>query len=112
MGPGRDENRVDEGVAPVERCIAGVEVERDRVRPRAEGGGREDDVPVDQPRLERQAPDIDPVQGAHLIGREIEREGGALVAQRERNRRVPCDSLRPVRRNRERQGVPKVGDPG
>src|SRR3989449_9024524 len=61
-GPGRDEDRVDEIVAPVERRIAGVELQRVRVRPRPERGGWEDDVPVDQPGLEWRASGVDPVK--------------------------------------------------
>jgi hypothetical protein len=56
VGPGWDEDRVEEVIAPVERRIAGVEIERDGVYPGAQRGGREEDVPVDQRRFERAPP--------------------------------------------------------
>ena len=68
--------------------------------------------PLISPASRGELPTSTRAQGAHLIGLEIERQRRGGVAQRERDRRVPRDRLRPVRRDRERQGIPEVGDPG
>jgi hypothetical protein len=52
------------------------------------------------------------VQTAHLIGLEIERKWRGSIEQRERDDRVSRDPRGPVRRNRERQRIPEIGDPG
>ena len=55
--------------------------------------------PLISPASTGAASDVDPVQGAHLIGLEIERQGRGGIAQRERDRRAPRDPRRPIRRD-------------
>ena len=113
VGARGHEDRVEELVVAIERSIPGVELERQAVFPGAERAGGDDDVAVHLPR-----------GGGDAVGRDRlaaiprDREGSRGRADRPPTvsvnviTRAAADRLRPCGRNRERQLVAEVRDPG